>query len=50
MDWNSGHVTYGKCEITVSEDNYTDTYPCLFGYTYNYRKELSFRTEVSLLW
>ena len=46
VDWNSENVTYNKCEIIASKDNHIDTYPCLFGHTYDYRKELSFRTEV----
>ena len=49
VDLKSTHVTYGKCEITVSKDNRSGAvqqYSCLFGYDYDYRKELSFRTEV----
>ena len=51
VDWNSSQVKYGECEITVSEDNFTDDshqYSCPYGYDYDYRKELSFRTEVCL--
>lgn len=49
VDLKSAHVTYGKCEITVSKDNLSGDarqYSCLFGHDYDYRKELSFRTEV----
>ncbi|KAL8582903.1 hypothetical protein ACOMHN_057056 [Nucella lapillus] len=47
VDWTSEHVIYGACEITVTSDYQNQTYPCLFGYEYNYPRELSFRTEVN---
>ncbi|KAK7100198.1 organic cation transporter protein-like [Littorina saxatilis] len=52
VDWNDSHVTYGKCEITVSKDNLsgdTHQYPCPYGYEYDFRRELSFRTEFDLV-
>ncbi|XP_070194960.1 organic cation transporter protein-like [Littorina saxatilis] len=52
VDWNDSHVTYGKCEITVSKGNLsgdTHQYPCPYGYEYDYRRELSFRTEFDLV-
>ena len=52
VPWNSSHVVFGQCEITVSKDNLSGVvqrYPCLYGYEYGYAKELSFRTEVCCL-
>ena len=48
VGWNSSEVKYVQCEITVS-NNFSDVpqhYPCPNGYDYDFRKDLSFRTEV----
>ena len=50
-DRNSSVVKYGACEITVSQNNLSHAdqlYSCLNGYRYDFRKELSFRTEVRM--
>ncbi|KAK7116168.1 organic cation transporter-like protein [Littorina saxatilis] len=50
--FNSSHVTYGQCEITVSNDNFSSDaqqYPCVYGYDYEFRRDLSFRTEFDLV-
>ncbi|KAL8602219.1 hypothetical protein ACOMHN_022732 [Nucella lapillus] len=52
-DWDVANITYGQCAISVSSANSSADprdYPCLYGYQYSYRKELSFRTEVWLGW
>ncbi|XP_076465110.1 solute carrier family 22 member 6-B-like [Babylonia areolata] len=52
LDWHSANITYGKCSITVANANGSGEpvdHPCLFGYQYGYRKELSFRTEFDLV-
>ncbi|KAL8599723.1 hypothetical protein ACOMHN_024774 [Nucella lapillus] len=46
ITWNSSDVEYGQCEIIVSANNSSvQTYPCLFGHSYNIDRHLSFRTE-----
>ncbi|XP_070174694.1 organic anion transporter 3-like [Littorina saxatilis] len=49
VDWGSSQVTYGECEMTVSTRHLNETYPCLFGHWYDFRRELSFRTEFDLV-
>ncbi|KAL8602215.1 hypothetical protein ACOMHN_022728 [Nucella lapillus] len=52
INWTSkAEVTYGQCQITVHRDyqHQVTTYPCLFGYDYDYLRELSFRTEFDLV-
>ncbi|XP_076465986.1 organic cation transporter-like protein [Babylonia areolata] len=49
IDWNSSDVTYGQCQIVVSSTNGSEkdrVFPCLFGYSYDFDKRLSFRTEI----
>ena len=50
-DRNSSLVKYGACDITVSQNNFSDAdqrYSCFNGYRYDFRKDLSFRTEVRM--
>ncbi|XP_070174696.1 organic anion transporter 3-like [Littorina saxatilis] len=52
LDWNSSDVNYDKCQMTVSRSNHSGgakEYPCLYGYTYDYHREMSFRTEFDLV-
>ncbi|XP_076453582.1 organic cation transporter-like protein isoform X2 [Babylonia areolata] len=49
VDWTSDHVIYGACEITITSDHQNQTFPCLFGYEYDYARHLSFRTEFDLV-
>nr|KAG5711516.1 hypothetical protein BaRGS_025943 [Batillaria attramentaria] len=49
VDWESSHVEYGKCHITVNRSDQVENYDCLFGYSYGYPREFSFRTEFDLV-
>ncbi|KAK7503597.1 hypothetical protein BaRGS_00005136 [Batillaria attramentaria] len=50
VDWNSSRVEYGQCHIAVNRsDDRVQYYDCMFGYSYEYRWELSFRTEFDLV-
>ncbi|KAK7503602.1 hypothetical protein BaRGS_00005141 [Batillaria attramentaria] len=51
VDWNSSLVKYGKCEIRIASNDTGDVqeHDCLFGHSYSYSRELSFRTEFDLV-